>query len=142
MKAGALSLLSVTVRMTFARPVKPLPSRSAACTSRVYFGYFCNRRDIQGRNRTVLVFTRVFRIGLKKPTCDDAQQEVRRWPTFARVRRDGEKVNNTNICPLLCDEKQDSVSVFCCHGRCPGGQQRALQCSHRPAGDTSFTSPL
>lgn len=52
-KAGALSLLSVTVRITFACPIKPLPSRSAACTSRVYFGYFCDGGDIQGWNMTI-----------------------------------------------------------------------------------------
>lgn len=40
-KTGALSLLSVTVRITLAFPDKPSPSMSAASTLRVYFGYFC-----------------------------------------------------------------------------------------------------
>lgn len=45
-KAGALSLLSVTVRITFDSPIKPFPFISAALTSRVYFGYFCDSKDI------------------------------------------------------------------------------------------------
>lgn len=48
-KAGALSLLSVTVRMTLATPVKPLPAMSVAWTSRTYCGYFCDRRDVLRR---------------------------------------------------------------------------------------------
>ena len=44
MKVGALSLLSVTVRMTFAFPDNPSPPMSAARTSKVYLGYFCWKR--------------------------------------------------------------------------------------------------